>query len=64
MSDYGSSLNFRPIRTEWIVDKLGWAPTPPESVIRGCAIPEDRILPLSYKLRMPSWVLTPCVAVV
>ena len=24
----GNRSNFRPIRTDWIVNRLGWAPTP------------------------------------
>ena len=34
----GNPSNFTPMRTDWIVNKLGWVPSPQESVVRACGI--------------------------
>ena len=35
--DCGNSSNFRPIRTDWIVNRLGWVPTP-ENLLSAAAL--------------------------
>ena len=37
MRGCGNSSNFRPIRTDWIVNRLGWVPTP-ENLLSAAAL--------------------------